>query len=195
MTEHRSVALAAVILASASAASAQTPAPPPTRTLMENTAVRLDGGRHDFDFLVGKWRVKNRRLKERFAGSKEWVEFEATSTSHAILDGIGNVDEIRIPSTGKAGVTLALFDPAKEIWTLYWVTREEGVLQPPLTGRFYNGTGEFYGDDVDGSRPVRVRYLWTGVSKRAARWEQAFSIDGGATWETNWVMDFVRAGR
>ena len=26
----------------------------------------------------------------------------------------------------------------------------------------------------------------------AARWEQAFSADGGATWEVNWVMEFTR---
>jgi hypothetical protein len=35
---------------------------------------------------------------------------------------------------------------------------------------------------------------WTSAGPDAARWEQAFSADGGKTWETNWIMDFTRSG-
>jgi len=31
---------------------------------------------HDFDFLIGKWHVHRWRLKERLAGSRDWVELE-----------------------------------------------------------------------------------------------------------------------
>ena len=41
--------------------------------------------------------------------------------------------------------------------------------------------------------PIRVRFIWSGIVAQRARWEQAFSEDGGITWETNWVMDFKRA--
>ena len=38
-----------------------------------------------------------------------------------------------------------------------------------------------------------MRFTWSGVEGPTPRWEQAFSTDGGSTWETNWVMDFTRA--
>jgi hypothetical protein len=37
-----------------------------------------------------------------------------------------------------------------------------------------------------------VRFVWSGCSDTAARWEQAFSVDGGQTWVTNWIMEFTR---
>ena len=43
--------------------------------------------------------------------------------------------------------------------------------------------------------PIRVRFIWSGVTTPTPRWEQAFSDDGGETWETNWVMDFTPRGR
>lgn len=34
---------------------------------------------------------------------------------------------------------------------------------------------------------------WDVANRRLrARWEQAFSVDGEATWETNWIMEFTR---
>lgn len=51
--------------------------------------------------------------------------------------------------------------------------------------------GIFFGDDVHEGRPVRVRFIWRSADG-TAQWEQAFSPDGGTTWETNWVMDFTR---
>jgi hypothetical protein len=41
--------------------------------------------------------------------------------------------------------------------------------------------------------PSRVRSIWTPETRAACRWEQAFSPDGGRTWE-NWTMKFTRAG-
>lgn len=49
------------------------------------------------------------------------------------------------------------------------------------------------GDDIFEGRPIKVRFLWTGMATGSPRWEQAFSEDGGRTWEVNWVMDFTRA--
>ena len=62
-----------------------------------------------------------------------------------------------------------------------------------MVGRFEAGIGTFYADDSFGGRPIRVRFLWTGTGTPSPRWEQAFSTDGGATWETNWEMDFTPA--
>ena len=54
--------------------------------------------------------------------------------------------------------------------------------------------GVFEGEDTFEGRPIRVRFTWTGVTTETPHWEQAFSEDGGETWETNWVMDFTPAG-
>lgn len=153
----------------------------------------MDGSARDFDFHNGSWTVHNRRLRERWVGSDEWEEFPSTAVGMPILDGTGHMDQIAMPTKGAAGLTLRLFDPERMEWSLYWASSRSGVLFPPVVGRFSGGRGEFYGDDSDEGRPVRVRYIWSGITPTFCRWEQAFSADGGHTWETNWIMEFTRA--
>lgn len=157
------------------------------------TDIRSVDGARDFDFLIGSWIVTNRRLRRRLAGSTDWEEFPATSVCRSVLHGTANMDEISMPAKGYAGMTLRLFDPARKEWSLYWVNSREGRLYPPVVGRFVAGRGEFYGDDTEGGTPVRVRYIWSMITSTSARWEQAFSVDGGRSWETNWIMDFTRS--
>jgi hypothetical protein len=147
---------------------------------------------NDFDFFVGSWDVRNRRLAERLVGSDDWEEFPGFSTGIRVFEGGANVDEIIFPSLGSRGLTLRLYDPSRDEWSLYWSSSRDGLLQPPVVGRFRDGVGEFHGDDTDGGRPIRVRYRWSGITATTARWEQAFSADGEQTWETNWIMDFTR---
>jgi len=145
----------------------------------------------DFDFLHGHWRVANRRLKERLRGSQEWEEFDATALCQPLFGGDANVDEFTFP-WGDSGLTLRLYDPSSKQWSLSWSTRATGRLLPPVVGTFTDGVGTFYGDDTEQGRPVRVRYIWSGITPTAAQWEQAFSTDGGQTWETNWFMYLTR---
>jgi hypothetical protein len=147
---------------------------------------------HDFDFLHGKWSVANRKLKERLTGSSEWLEFPGTAECWSLFGGAANVDEITFPTENVSGLTLRLYDPRREEWSLYWASSDGGTLFPPVVGRFSGGTGTFYGDDTQDGTPVRVRYIWSGITPTSARWEQAFSVDGKRTWETNWLMDFTR---
>jgi len=146
----------------------------------------------DFDFLVGRWRVGNRRLRRRFAGCDEWDEFAATSQAWVNLDGAASIDEIHFPTRGFSGLTLRSLDRETEQWAIYWINSTNGRVLPAVRGGFDGDRGEFYGEDTDDGRPVRVRFIWTRLGDRAARWEQAFSLDG-REWETNWVMDFKRA--
>ena len=111
-----------------------------------------------------------------------------------ILGGVGNVDELHFPTKGYTGATLRLFNRVSKEWSLYWATDRDGALQPPVTGSFKKSRGEFYGDDVDEGRPIRVRYVWSKITSSSAQWEQAFSLDQGRTWETNWIMEMTRAG-
>ena len=153
---------------------------------------REDGAR-DFDFLMGRWRVHNRRLKERLVGSCEWIEFEATNEARLLPAGLGNEDEYRTGwGGGFVGVTFRLYDPEARTWSLFWADSRRGVLDPPVVGRFRGDVGVFEGEDRHEGTPVRVRFTWTKTDPAAPRWEQAFSTDGGATWETNWVSTFVR---
>jgi hypothetical protein len=146
----------------------------------------------DFDFLIGSWKVSNRRLKQRLVGSTDWEEFTADSVAWSLLDGSANIDQFTFPD-GTSALTLRLYEPDRRPWTLTWATSTEGRLFPPVVGAFSDGKGLFYGDDVHDGTPVRVRYIWSDITPTSARWEQAFSIDQEQTWETNWIMELVRS--
>jgi hypothetical protein len=150
----------------------------------------------DFDFWFGTWNVHNRRLVERLAGSDEWEEFAATVVARPLLDGVGNEDEFRTDHAGGfIGMSFRFFDPERGRWSIYWAdSRRPGELDPPVFGGFSGDVGVFEGEDIFRGRPILVRFTWSGASTPTPRWEQAFSDDGGRTWETNWIMDFARAG-
>ena len=136
------------------------------------TDVRERANSQDFDFFMGRWEEHNRRLVERLAGSDEWDEFE---------------------SKVAARMSFRFYDPETDVWSIYWAdSRRPGLLDPPVIGSFSGDTGIFEGADTFEGRPIRVRFTWSRVTSPTPRWEQAFSDDGGETWETNWVMDFAR---
>jgi hypothetical protein len=144
----------------------------------------------DFAFLYGRWRVQNRRLVKRLAGSNEWQTFSANAACIPILEGLGNVDEIRTDSA-VLGTSLRFFDKTTRQWSIWWVSPRDGVMQPPVTGGFEGVHGRVEGDDTHEGRPNRVRFLWK-ADPVEPRWEQLFSVDQGRTWESNWVMEFTR---
>ena len=155
---------------------------------------REHDGRTDFDFIIGRWKVHNRALRERLKGSNDWQEFEGTSVARKILGGIGNIDEITFDrETGPIeGMALRLFDPKSQEWSIYWSSSVTGVLDTPMIGKFENGRGKFFAQEVHGNQHVYSRFIWSEITENSCRWEQAFSPDGGKTWETNWVMGFTR---
>ncbi|MEU4326589.1 hypothetical protein [Nonomuraea dietziae] len=149
-------------------------------------------GRHDFDFIFGDWRVRNRKLVDvTDPACSEWVEFEATAHAEPILGGLGHID--RLHADTFEGFTLRQFDPEAGVWRIWWAsTRQPGQLDPPVEGAWRDGRGEFVCDDVLGGLPVKVRFEWTRPTPETARWEQSFSYDEGASWRTNWTMDLSR---
>ena len=153
------------------------------------------GDIHDFDFFVGKWHSTQRRLKVRAVGGHDWDEFPGDLVNNKLIGGVANVEECVFPTKGWSGVALRTFDVAKRQWSIYWVSSRRGVLDlPPVVGGFVGDRGEFYGEDTDEGRPIKVRYLWTRLGPDKAHWEQAFSYDG-ASWETNWTIDWDRVHR
>jgi hypothetical protein len=152
-------------------------------------------GRADFDFLLGSWRVHNRRLKGRLRGSSDWEEFLGSCRVRSILSGSGNMDEFTIdaPSGRIEAVTVRLYNAMSQEWSIYWAASPGGGrFDVPMVGRFEGRRGEFYSQEVFEGRHIFNRFIWTVTSRDACQWEQAFSVDGGRTWETNWIMNFIR---
>jgi hypothetical protein len=151
----------------------------------------IQDGRHDFDFFHGRWKVSNRRLRERHAGSNQWDEFPGTLDCRPLLGGLGNIDEYR--SADVHGLSLRLFDPQQRQWSDRWASARDGALGLPALGRFADGVGRFVGEDTDGGRRILARTQWLDITADRFIWEQAASLDEGATWETNWIMHITRA--
>ncbi|WP_328473140.1 hypothetical protein OHA21_11730 [Actinoplanes sp. NBC_00393] len=153
---------------------------------------------NDFDFLFGEWNVHHRKVTDTLDPEcTEWVEFDGLCEARPVLDGAGNVDTVSATLPGGQafeGMSLRLYDPAADRWRIWWSsTTRPGKLDPPVEGRFTDGTGIFLGDDTIGGRPTLVRYRWSAITATSARWEQDFSYDAGATWSpVNWIMTFTR---
>ena len=175
-----------------------------------STAVR--DGSHDFDFIYGKWRMPNHKLKKRLAGSHDWDDFISCDEASPLPGGIGDMDYWKTSFWKDfVGVTVRTYDPKTGLWRIYWVdnTFSGGVIQPPVAGKFDGNIGIFEGPDTLNGIPILVRFTWTvyptgskPVSKWeqalnpeglpiVARWEQAFSKENGKTWETNWYNEFI----
>jgi hypothetical protein len=172
------------MIAFTAACAGTTPQPlsPTTRT----------GGVHDFDYFAGAWTTKQHRLKTRGAGSTDWEDFPGTVCLTPHLGGMVTVDELLFPTKGWSGLTVRTFHLEKHQWFIYWISSKTGALGTPVIGGFDGDRGEFYGDDDDNGRPIKVRYAWTKLDPDHAHWEQSFSYDG-RTWEINWTADFLRA--
>jgi hypothetical protein len=144
----------------------------------------------DWSFLVGRWRVRNRRR----TGDGRWEEFGSTLTNWPVMGGLGNVGDnvFHAPSGTYRGVSVRAFDSSSKQWRAWWLDgRRPTIIAPSGAGTFENGVGTLVGDDEIDGRKVHVRSQWSGVATKTPHWEQATSIDG-KTWETNWSADFVR---
>ena len=150
----------------------------------------------DFDFQQGRWTVRHRRLRERLVGCTDWQEFDGTCEQRAVLGGNGNIEDnlLHLPDGDYRAVALRSFDPASGDWAIWWLdSRDPHRIDVPVIGRFTDGVGTFFAEDQHDGRPARLRFTWSRTDTAAPRWEQALSVDGGATWEDNWTMDFARA--
>ncbi|MDB5706696.1 MAG: hypothetical protein JWN66_3812 [Sphingomonas bacterium] len=149
----------------------------------------------DFDFLVGRWNVRHSKLRKRLAGSTDWDDFAGTCVNWPLLGGQGNVDDnlLHTPQGAYRGVGVRAFDPVAGAWSIWWLdSRDPGRMDVPVRGGFRDGVGTFVADDLFEDRPIRMRFTWSKITPTTAHWEQAFSPDGGASWEVNWRMDFAR---
>ena len=150
--------------------------------------------RDDFDYLVGKWNIRNRTLKQPLTGNDDWSEFEAVQELRQVLLGLGNVDVFHTEFDGKPfeGLTVRLFDPKTRLWTIYWADTGAMKLDDGKVGSFDGDTGDFYGRETVGGKDVIVRFHWDRRKPEEPVYSRAFSADQGRTWEWNWYSNFSR---
>ena len=166
--------------------------------LLFTTAVHADvrDGQHDFDFEHGSWKIQLHKLKQALHGSHEWVDFVGTSVTRPLWGGKSNVEEFEVdsPVVGRIeGLTLRLYSSTSHQWSLYWANQKVGTFGVPTVGQFgANGVGEFYDQEDFEGRKILVRFIWSKITPTSAHFEQAFSDDGGKTWEVNWITDQTR---
>jgi hypothetical protein len=152
-------------------------------------------GQHDFDFEIGRWTIHLKRMLHPLSGTAEWAEFDGTSVTRPLWDGRADIEEFETANgTDRVeGMTLRLYDPKAHQWSLYWASGKTGQMGLPATvGEFKDGVGEFYDQEPINGRQILVRYQWSRITANSAHFEQAYSDDGGKTWEVNWITDQTR---
>ena len=158
------------------------------------TSGALHDGQHDFDFLIGSWNIHLKKRLHPLTSSNEWVEFDGTVVCRTIWNGLAEVEEFNVDSPDKGifikGVAVRLYNPKTGQWTIYWANSKNGAFDPQAqVGQFADGHGEFYGQDTLEGKPVYVRWTWSNITSSAPHFEQAYSEDGGRTWQVNWITE------
>lgn len=156
-------------------------------------ALKRDG-QHDFDFEIGVWKTHLKRLVHPLSGSSSWVELDGTTVVRKVWDGRANLAELVADSpSGRLEVlSLRLYNPQSRQWSLNTANVNGGALGQPTIGEFKDGRGEFLDQETFKGRTILVRNVWSDITANSCHFEQAFSDDGGKTWEVNWIAEDTR---
>jgi hypothetical protein len=151
-------------------------------------------GEHDFDFEIGVWRTHLSRLQHPLTGSTAWVEYDGTSVVRKV--GTRGANLVELDVAGSAGhieaLSLRLYNPGSHQWSLNFANSASGSLSQPTIGEFKKGRGEFFDQEAFDGRAILVRFVISDITANSCHFEQAFSDDGGATWEVNWRVTDTR---
>jgi hypothetical protein len=151
-------------------------------------------GEHDFDFEIGTWKTHLKRLQGPLTGSTTWVEYEGTTVVRKVWDGRANLVELDVkgPAGRIEALSLRLYNKEARQWSLNFSNSASGTLSIPMIGGFRDGRGEFYSQETLNGRAIFVRFVISHITSNSCRFEQAFSPDGGRTWEVNWIATDTR---
>ena len=160
----------------------------------DNRLVQTPDGQHDFDFEFGSWRTQLKRLLHPLSGSHEWETLEGTSIVRRVWDGRANLGELAVGNAARhiEGLSLRVYNPQTRQWSIYWANAKDGALGTPMVGGFKDGRGEFFDQETFEGKAIVVRFIFSDITATSFRLEQAFSGDGGKTWEANWIATFTR---
>jgi hypothetical protein len=168
--------------------------PQATPAAAETGSQQLRDGQHDFDFHFGNWKTHIMRLAKPLSGSKTWIELNGTVKVHKIWDGRANMEELEAgnATTHFKGMTLFLYNPGAHQWSQAFVNISDGTLNLPMIGEFKNGRGELFDQETYNGRTILVRFVWSDITPDSHHVEQAYSDDGGKTWEPNFIATLTR---
>lgn len=152
-------------------------------------------GQHDFDFNFGTWKTHVSRLVHPLTGSTTWAEYDGVSVIRKVWNGRASLFELEVegPAGHIEGVGLRMYNPQSHQWNLNWTNSSVGVLDGAMFGEFKDGRGDFYDQETFNGRNILVRNGFSNITPNSSPFEQAFSTDGGKTWETNWIMNLSRS--
>ncbi len=192
MTDYKNKMRVRILLFSSMIAVQSIHVPPSSflvATAQAQQVVQPRDGQRDFDFEIGTWTTKLSRRLKPLTGSSTWVEYTGTTTVRKVWDGRANLVELDVtgPSGRIEGLSLRLYNPQSRQWSLNFSNSAGGTLSPPVVGEFKDGRGEFYGQELLNGRMIFVRFVISDITPTSCRFEQAFSDDGGKTWEANWI--------
>jgi hypothetical protein len=157
-------------------------------------SMTADPDAHAFDFDLGTWHSHSSRLMHPLTGSTTWADLEGQTVVRRVWGGRANLAEY--VGDGPAGhvqlLALRWFNPNTHEWNLDFATPNVGTLGEPGVGQCKNGRCEFYDQEEINGRYAWIRFSIWKISDDSAQSEQAFSDDGGKTWETNWVNKYTR---
>jgi hypothetical protein len=153
------------------------------------TSLAEHDGQHDFDFEIGTWKTHLSRRLHPMTGSNTWTEMDGTTVVRKVWNGRANLVELVAdgPAGHFEGLSLRLYNPQSHQWSLNFASSSGGTLATPTIGRFKDGRGEFYDQETLDGRAILVRFVISEITPKSCRFEQAFSDDGGKTWEVNWI--------
>ena len=152
-------------------------------------------GQHDFDFEIGTWKTHLKRRLRPLTGSNTWVEMDGTTVCRKVWNGRANILELEADGPGGQhfqGMSLRLYNPQSHQWSLNFSNAADGTLATPTIGQFKDGRGEFFAQETLNGRAIFVRFVISQITPDSCRFEQAFSDDGGKTWEVNWIATDTR---
>lgn len=151
-------------------------------------------GSHDFDFEMGTWKTHVSKLVHPLSGSKVWAQYDGTSVVSKVWGGRANLVELE--ADGPQGhlelASFRLYNPQAHQWSLNVASSRGGSFGAPTVGEFKDGRGEFYDQETFNDRAILVRFVISNITAKSCHFEQAFSTDGGKTWEVNWIADDTR---
>ena len=167
---------------------------PPAILAQQSPTGQVRDGSHGFDWEIGAWDTQV-RVRAPLSTAETWTEFRGTSIVHGFSNNRSNLVDLAVANTSGGrieGVSLRLYNPQTQQWSLNFASIRAGILTPPVYGGFANGRGEFYGQDTVDGRTVLVRFVISDITANSAHFEQSFSADGGRTWIANWIATDAR---
>lgn len=149
-----------------------------------------DPTQHDFDWQLGSWDIHMKRMLHPLSSAETWTNYDGKVEVSKVWGGRANL--ALIDTQGPSGhlqfLSLRLYEPKSRQWTLNFAHAGSYLLGSPMHGQFRGGKGEFYDQSTLDGKGILERFTFEVVKPGSStRDEQAFSADGGKTWEVNWI--------